>query len=67
MAVDLESKFRAESRAITTRIDALTEPLTSIVLRPKKTNITPQLVVLAWAPYLVASDGKVTPAWEEPA
>jgi hypothetical protein len=63
-AVDLDAEFRSESRALAQKIDPLQEELTSVVLKPKKTNITPQLVALAWTPFHVASDGTTTSAWD---
>jgi hypothetical protein len=33
------------------RIDPMTEPLTTIAIKPKKVNISVRLFTLAWAPY----------------
>ena len=41
---ELEAEFTAESTQLAARIDPLTEPLETVTLRPKKTNITPKLV-----------------------
>ncbi len=60
----LESEFTAESTQLAARIDPLTEVLETVTLRPKKANITPKLVALAWAPYWTHSGGAETPAWE---
>jgi len=60
----LEAEFQDETDALLRRTDPLTEPLETVALRPKKTNITPKLVALAWAPVWVKPDGTTSPAWE---
>jgi hypothetical protein len=61
---DLEAELSAEKEALQTRIDPLTEPLETVALRPKKSNITPKLVALAWTPFWVAAGGATNPAWK---
>ena len=54
---DLQAKFQREieSMAAALRPEALAlEPL---AIRPKKTDITVEKVVLAWLPYQTSSDG----------
>ena len=48
---DLDAKFKAEAEAMQSKIDPMTEPLTTIAIKPKKTNISIRLFSLAWAPY----------------
>jgi hypothetical protein len=60
---DLEAEISAESTQLIARIDPLTETLETVTLRPKKTNITPRLVALAWTPYWAQADGTNTAAW----
>jgi hypothetical protein len=60
----LEAEFTAESAQLAARIDPLTEALESVTLRPKKANITPKLVALAWTPLWTRGGGADTPAWE---
>ena len=63
-AFDLETEFRTESRDLEKRINPLTEPLETVALKPKKTNITPKLVALVWTPHWADADGTLTSAWE---
>jgi hypothetical protein len=61
---DLEVELTAEKEALETRIDPLTEPLETVTLRPKKSNISPKLVALAWTPFWAEAGGATTPAWK---
>jgi hypothetical protein len=45
------------------RTDPATEVLETIEMRPKRTNITVQLVTLVWAPSRLDNLGNSTPAW----
>ena len=47
---DLDAKFKAETEALQSKIDPMTEPLTTIAVKPKKTNISIRLFSLAWTP-----------------
>jgi hypothetical protein len=60
---DLQSQFDAEAAQIAQQCDPQTEPLETVTLKPKKTNITVRSLVLAWAPYW-QSGGTESPAWE---
>lgn len=60
---DLEAQFQAETAALAERIDPSTEALETLSIRPKKADITVQIVALAWAPYWQDEAGKETPAW----
>jgi hypothetical protein len=55
---DLNSEFEAEAEALANKIDPTTEELETVTIRPKKTDISVQLVALVWVPY---RDGE--PAW----
>jgi hypothetical protein len=46
----LETEIATALSAVATRLDPLTEPLTSVVLKPKKSDVDVQRVVLAWIP-----------------
>ena len=61
---ELQSQFEAESKQVHQKTNPLTETLETVSLKPKKSNITPKLVVLAWVPFLVGADGESKPAWE---
>jgi Helicase HerA, central domain len=60
---DLEAEFEAEKTALVARIDPLTETLETVAIKPKKADITVELVALAWAPYWQDAQGMATPAW----
>jgi hypothetical protein len=63
MIADLDAELQAQATALEAKMDPQTETLESIVVKPKKTNISPQLLALAWAPFWVDAGGKATPAW----
>jgi hypothetical protein len=46
----LDEQFRADTAALEARIDAATEPLENVEVRLKKSDISVQLVALAWVP-----------------
>lgn len=48
---ELNEQFQADIAGMQSKIDPLVEPLEPVSLRPKKTDISVQLVTLAWAPY----------------
>jgi hypothetical protein len=60
---ELDAQFKAEVAALTSNIDPTTEVLERIPLRPKKTDVKPRLVALAWAPYWRIPTGVESPAW----
>ncbi len=47
---DLEAEFQAETDALEAKFDPTTEDLESIELKPTKTNIAVDTLVLAWVP-----------------
>jgi hypothetical protein len=47
---DLNAQFKEEADAMESKIDPATEELDSVVILPKKTDISVQLVSLVWAP-----------------
>jgi hypothetical protein len=60
---DLDAQFQSETSALSTRIDPASEPLETIAIRPKKTDVNVGLLALGWAPYWQTAQG-TTPAWE---
>jgi hypothetical protein len=60
---ELEGQLQAEVAALQAHADPLTEPLETVSLRPKKTQIAVRLVSLAWAPHWRDAAGAATPAW----
>lgn len=61
---DLEAELKSETQTLETGSDAQGEQLETISVKPKKTNISVQLVALAWAPFWRDQSGTATPAWE---
>ena len=53
----LQAQFDAEVDALSRLIDPLTEPLETVTLKPKKTNISVRPLVLAWTPYWQSTMG----------
>lgn len=60
---DLNAEFKAESDQLAARIDPTTETFYKVEVKPKKADITVQLVALAWAPYWQDQSGSTNPAW----
>jgi hypothetical protein len=60
---NLEAQFKAETDALATATDPLTEKLETISLKPTKANIAVKLVALAWTPHWQDQRGKILPAW----
>jgi len=60
---DLEAEFKTEMAALETKTDPLTERLDTVVVKPKKSNISVRLVALVWVPQWQDPLGKTTPAW----
>lgn len=60
---DLEAEFEHESTALAEKIDALSEELETVSIKPRKSDIQVQLVSLAWAPYWQDEQGSASPAW----
>lgn len=60
---ELETQFNEETAALEAKMDPQTETFETVAIKPKKTDISVQLVALAWAPYWQDSQGQVTPAW----
>jgi hypothetical protein len=61
---DLEAQFQSETATLESKVDPLTEPLETVVIKPKKTNITVRLVALVWTPHWQSADGLARAAWE---
>jgi len=59
----LQTEFQAKIEAIHAALRPEALGLEPFSLRPKKTDITVEKVVLAWMPYLVGAEGKLEPAY----
>ena len=60
---DLQAEFQAKIEEIHAALRPEALELEPLSLRPKKTDITVEKVVLAWMPYLVGAEGKLEPAY----
>jgi hypothetical protein len=60
----LEEQVQGEVDALTSKLDSGADKVEVVTLRPKKTNISVQAVVLAWKPVWVDGRGNATSAWE---
>jgi hypothetical protein len=61
---DLETEFTHEAEALASQLQAQSETLEPITIRPKKSNITVELLGLGWVPHWQDPQGRQTPAWE---
>jgi hypothetical protein len=60
---DLQAEFQSKIEEIHAALRPETLDLEPLLLRPKKTDITVEKVVLAWMPYVVGADGKLEPVY----
>jgi hypothetical protein len=60
---ELDAQFKSEMAALEAMADPLTERLETVVMKPKKSNVSVQLVALVWAPYWQDVRGTNSPAW----
>ncbi len=60
---DLQKQFEEEAAALSSKIDPTTEDLETLIIKPKKTDISVQLVALVWAPFWQDASGVMTQAW----
>jgi hypothetical protein len=60
---DLQDQFDAEVAALQSRIDPMSEELQTLAVRPKKTDISVQLLALVWTPYWLNAQGAASQAW----
>lgn len=60
---DLEAQFKAEADALAMATDPLSEALTTVSVKPTKSDIVVKLVALAWIPQWRDAQGGLTPAW----
>ena len=61
---EIEADLQAETQALEAKVDAQNEQLETLSIKPKKVNISVQLVTLAWAPFWREDSGEYTPAWK---
>lgn len=61
---ELETDFTQEAEALAAQLQAKSETLETVTIRPKKSNIAVELLGLGWVPHWQQADGERTPAWE---
>jgi len=61
---ETETELQGEIQAIESKASVQNETLETISIKPKKTNISVQLLALAWAPFWQDESGNAAPAWE---
>ena len=61
---DLEAEFTQETETLASQLQTKSETLETITIRPKKSNITVEVLGLGWVPHWQDSQGQGTPAWE---
>jgi len=59
----LEEEFRAETEALTSKIDPLKETMDIVSIKPAKKDISIQLIALCWLPFWQSPDSKITQAF----
>jgi len=59
----LNAEFEAKVTELETAGDPLAEPLETLAIKPKKADITVQLVALAWVPHWRDAQGNLKPAF----
>ncbi len=60
---ELEAQAQADIDALGGALDPLGETLEPVTLKPKRTEVTVQLVALAWVPMWKDAEGRLTPAY----
>jgi len=60
---ELDQQLNDEIAALTTRAESAGAGIEKLTVRPKKTDITVNLIALAWGPHWQSGD-TLTPAWE---
>ena len=60
---ELEAQAQAEIAQLGGALDPLTEPLEPVTLKPKRTELSVQLVALVWVPMWSDAEGRLTPAY----
>lgn len=60
---DLQAEFDTETARLAASIDPMTEELDPVIVKPRKTDITVQLLTLVWAPHWEDEVEGPIPAW----
>ncbi len=60
---DLDNELQADIAALGAALDPMTETLQPVVVKPKRADVSVQLVALGWAPVWEDDRGQRVPAW----
>lgn len=60
---ELEASFEQDMQSLMHQMDSMNEELEKQLVKPKKTDISIQLLALCWVPYWTDSNGKAAPAY----
>lgn len=60
---ELQAQFEEDVQKLESKIDPLTEELSTVSIKPRKTDISVQAVALVWSPYWKDPQGILTPAY----
>ncbi len=60
---DLETRLQEETDALTSKLDPATESLETILMRPRKSDITVDALGVVWMPYWKDATGGMTASW----
>jgi hypothetical protein len=61
---ELNAQFSAETAELESTLNAQTMDLETVAVKPRRADISIQLVALVWAPYWQDTQGSRTPAWQ---
>jgi len=61
---DLDDQLASELEMLDSSLQPRTEPLETVSLRPRRSDVEVRLVALAWAPCGRGSDGSIEPLWD---
>ncbi len=60
---ELEESFQSELQELQAKLDPAKEVFETVEIRPKRTNVSVQLMALVWAIVSIDNLGRATPAW----
>jgi len=60
---DLQAEFDTEAHALAEKMEQLATEVDHVVVKPRRVDVSVQLVSLVWAPHWRDEGGNLTPAW----
>jgi hypothetical protein len=60
---ELQAECDAEARTLADKMEQLAAEVDQVAVKPRKTDISVQLVSLVWMPHWQDEDGSLAPAW----